>query len=254
MIAVLVALATLGYSIAAKERRGAPVLLEKARGLLPQDPETALKLLGEALYVPIAEEYDAPEDARTGFEVAKCILTALRRYEVETSPVRSLGEALEPIRETGGKAPKALLEQVKKMIARPELLTRRWEAAEQAARAGDEALIRGDFESALREFNDAIRMAPLNVEAWVGRAAAHLALGRMASAADDFTRAIELDPWQPECFLGRAKGAVERRDFEAALREVDRALQIAPDLMDARALRDEIARRRREAETTERTG
>jgi tetratricopeptide (TPR) repeat protein len=62
----------------------------------------------------------------------------------------------------------------------------------------------GDYESALREFDAALRLNVANVDALAGRGEAHLSHGHFSEAVKDLTAAVKLDPQAERLSTARA--------------------------------------------------
>ena len=52
----------------------------------------------------------------------------------------------------------------------------------------------GNFALALADLNEAVRLSPLDYQAWITRARTHQTMENIDRAIDDFTKAIELAP------------------------------------------------------------
>ena len=107
-------------------------------------------------------------------------------------------------------------------------------------RRGDVAFAARDYRAALFAYQDAILIAPDNVEARVKAGQSYAKLGHDAEALAQWTRALELDPENPVALGGRS-ASLER---QAALGQDDSAVR---ERRAAQALGDSAVRERRPA-------
>lgn len=89
------------------------------------------------------------------------------------------------------------------------------DAAREANRRGVALREKGDFEGALREFSEAVRLAPKAPYGWFNRGLTRRDLKDCARAVEDFTQALELDAgnfagWYQRGNCLQAEGAYER--------------------------------------------
>ena len=68
----------------------------------------------------------------------------------------------------------------------------------EKVRQSNEACQRGDFQSAVRLYSDALRADPQNCILYSNRSAAHLKLGQYQTALDDAVKARLLNPKWPK--------------------------------------------------------
>jgi tetratricopeptide (TPR) repeat protein len=128
-------------------------------------------------------------------------------------------------------------------------------------RAGEWAK-QGEWDKAIKDLDEAIRLDPKAAEAFCVRAMCRLALGHLPNAlldteqalrldSDnpaylsnrgtvlsalgqvdkailDFDRAIRLNPKQTDAYVGRSLCWIHRRDFDAAIKDLDEAIRLSP--------------------------
>jgi len=63
---------------------------------------------------------------------------------------------------------------------------------------------KGEYQKAIADYDQAIRLEPDNARAYTNRGSAYRKIGRTDRALDDDTSAIRIDPTQPEFFDNRA--------------------------------------------------
>lgn len=89
-------------------------------------------------------------------------------------------------------------------------------------------LLQGEYEPALAEFTQAIRIAPFLGEAYGGRGAAYQGLGDFQRALADFDQAIQRDPRLVTAYLHRAQVRLETGEIDGALTDLERVMEIQP--------------------------
>jgi tetratricopeptide (TPR) repeat protein len=82
----------------------------------------------------------------------------------------------------------------------------------------------GNFDAAVKQFDEAIRCKPAAAESYTGRGHASGKLGHLEPALADLDRAIELDPTYPQAYLDRGEIRVAARRFDGAIEDIDRFL------------------------------
>jgi protein O-GlcNAc transferase len=95
-------------------------------------------------------------------------------------------------------------------------------------------------ESALRQFDQALRLNPGVAETWNNRATALSDLKRYDEAIADFDKALKLQPNYAEAHCNKAKAFVNLKRFDEASATYDKALEISPDLAAAWLGRGEV--------------
>jgi tetratricopeptide (TPR) repeat protein len=93
-------------------------------------------------------------------------------------------------------------------------------------RAGRKHFAQRELDSALREYNEAIRAAPELGEAYCRRSLVYHGMGKTAEALADLNRAIECDPRLPSAYLERGKLRTETGDFDGALSDFGQLMLI----------------------------
>jgi 2'-5' RNA ligase len=101
----------------------------------------------------------------------------------------------------------------------------------------------GDFESAIRDTNEAIRLGAGDgrrtlAEVYANRGAAHLRNSEWDLAIADFGEALSNDPDQYPVYLNRGQAFIAKHDFEPALADFTRAIQLNPGAADGYRYRE----------------
>ena len=89
-----------------------------------------------------------------------------------------------------------------------------------------EALERGDLNSAAMAFSDLIELDPANLEAYLGRGRCYLDLGDYAAAMSDFQKAEDLDPEGPESLVAMGELFFARKEYSRAIEFFDQAIEL----------------------------
>jgi len=93
---------------------------------------------------------------------------------------------------------------------------------------GVEVARTGEYDAAIHNFDEAIRIDPKYVPAYDNRGTAEMAKGDLARAMADYDEAIRLDPKDSLAFINRGLIYRSKGDFTRAIADYDRAIQIDP--------------------------
>ena len=74
---------------------------------------------------------------------------------------------------------------------------------EELLKSGAAKIAEGDFEGAIKDLDEAIRLDPKNATAWHDRGFAKKELGRYAEEIADYDEAIRLDPKNATAWISR---------------------------------------------------
>jgi tetratricopeptide (TPR) repeat protein len=99
---------------------------------------------------------------------------------------------------------------------------------------GHNFLRKDDLESALQDFNEAIRIDPKNAQAWTNRGEAYQRKKDYQKAISDHTEAIRLDPKHPDAWFNRGIAYHNMGNEERAVADYRQALKVNPEDQDAR--------------------
>ncbi len=105
---------------------------------------------------------------------------------------------------------------------------------------GELAVSRELWAEAAKAFEEACRLAPEFVEAFVGLGTARRRLRDPRGAIGAFTEALRLQPRLAEAWFERAAARREAEDSEGALRDLEEALRYRPEMVEARVARGEL--------------
>lgn len=102
------------------------------------------------------------------------------------------------------------------------------ESATAFIRRGDAKYSRRDYEDAISDYSEAIRLSPDNAQAYLGRGNARYALEEYPEALTDYDEALKHDPDYVYAFNGRGNVKFARKDFEGAIQDYNQAIQSDP--------------------------
>jgi tetratricopeptide (TPR) repeat protein len=100
-----------------------------------------------------------------------------------------------------------------------------------------------DFQAALSDYTQAIKLDPKFADAYAGRAGIRHTLNDFQAAIADFDRAIQLNPKDINAYWGRGQARLVSKDLQGALADANRAVQLNSQYVPGYALRGAIKRR-----------
>jgi tetratricopeptide (TPR) repeat protein len=103
-----------------------------------------------------------------------------------------------------------------------------------------ELAVRGQFDAAIKEVDQALELDPENGAVLAVRAGLYAALNKYDTALADMNEAIGLSPSSPDLFSERADIYFSKNDFKRALADMDQAVKLAPSNATYLALRAQI--------------
>jgi tetratricopeptide (TPR) repeat protein len=90
-------------------------------------------------------------------------------------------------------------------------------------------LQRDENDLALADFNEVIRLAPDAAEAYVYRGGVHADRQEYGPALADFNQALRLDPQSADAYVGRGRALRDRKDYDGAVADFRQAIRLEPD-------------------------
>ena len=99
---------------------------------------------------------------------------------------------------------------------------------------------KGDYDRAIADYTQYIKLDPNNVTVYNNRGAAYNDKGDYDRAIADFNQAIKLDPNFANPYRHRAFAHMNKRNFTQARADVNKALQIDPNYENAKKLSEEL--------------
>jgi tetratricopeptide (TPR) repeat protein len=94
---------------------------------------------------------------------------------------------------------------------------------------GRKLLVLGQYDAALREFNEALEIAPYLGDAYYQRGCVYKARGAIDLALADFDQALRRDGQIARAYLHRGRIRTERGEFDSALADLDRVMIMRPN-------------------------
>lgn len=101
-------------------------------------------------------------------------------------------------------------------------------AAEAQLKRGNEAMARGNLDTAISAYSEAIRLEPAWAWAYCKRGQAHMNKGAYDQAIADCNKAIDLSPKLIDAYAFRAASEFDGKNFAASIETSTRALKLAP--------------------------
>jgi tetratricopeptide (TPR) repeat protein len=95
---------------------------------------------------------------------------------------------------------------------------------------------KSEYDRAIQDFDQVIRLNPNSAEAFNKRGEAYQMKGQRDRAVQDFSEAIRLNPQYADAFSNRAIVYQGRGEYDRAIRDFDQAIRINP--RDAQAIRN----------------
>lgn len=90
-----------------------------------------------------------------------------------------------------------------------------------------------NWEAALDDFNEAVRLGDADANLLINRGNALTELRQEERALADYNLAIELDSRQPQAYINRGSLYASLGQLDQALKDLDKAVEVAPELADA---------------------
>lgn len=85
-----------------------------------------------------------------------------------------------------------------------------------------------DYQEAIASCNQVLRISPKNVDAYNNRGLSRCALGEYKDAIADFNQVLQIDPYHAKAFLNRGYSRMQLDDNWAAIEDFDQALRLDP--------------------------
>ena len=98
----------------------------------------------------------------------------------------------------------------------------------------------GEYQKAIDDYTEAIRLVPDNPDSFNGRAITYHELGEHQKAIDDYTKAIQLQPDSPGTFYDRAVQYIELEEYTEAWRALEKSLSLDAENPFIHHLRGEL--------------
>ena len=87
----------------------------------------------------------------------------------------------------------------------------------------------GNHTEAIEDFNQVIKLNPNDTDAYIDRANAKLKLGNHIEAIEDFNQVIKLNPNDTDAYIDRANARVDSADYAGAIEDYTHAIKRWPE-------------------------
>jgi len=87
---------------------------------------------------------------------------------------------------------------------------------------------KGDYDRAIQNYDEAIRLDPKSADAFAGRGSAYLLKGDYDRAIQDYNEAIRLNPKSASAFNGRGAAYFAKGDYSRAIPDYNEAIRVDP--------------------------
>jgi Flp pilus assembly protein TadD len=94
---------------------------------------------------------------------------------------------------------------------------------------GDDFLCKGDFDSAISAYTEAIQLDPTDVKAYFGRGLAYWHKNDLSKSIADYSEAIRLNPTQAAAYCSRASAYLSEGEYEEAIADCIEAIHLDPE-------------------------
>jgi len=105
--------------------------------------------------------------------------------------------------------------------------------AEAYTNRGGAKNVKGDYDGAIKDCTEAIRLKPDCAKAYNNRGNAKTAKGDYDGAIKDYTEAIRLNPYDAETYSNRGGAKAKKGNYDSAIKDLDTAIRLNPDLTEA---------------------
>ena len=96
-----------------------------------------------------------------------------------------------------------------------------------------EKVKQGDYQGAIADYDQALKVGPQDAEAYYGRGAARLELGDYHGAIADYSQALRINPQDADAYYNRGVASYSLGRDQAAIEDWNQAVRINPNLAEA---------------------
>jgi tetratricopeptide (TPR) repeat protein len=89
---------------------------------------------------------------------------------------------------------------------------------------------KGDYERAIRDFNEAIHLNPTSIGSFYSRGYAYKKKGDYDRAIQDFDEALRLDPHFDLAYYERGNSHIDKAEYDRAIQDFNQAILIRPNI------------------------
>jgi hypothetical protein len=99
-------------------------------------------------------------------------------------------------------------------------------SAESLFNQGEQKSEQRDYLGAVKDYTQAIQLAPNNINAYLGRVKVYMYLKDYKAAIEDYTQIIRLAPDSAHTYMNRAEVLMELRDRQGAIKDAQKAAKL----------------------------
>lgn len=92
---------------------------------------------------------------------------------------------------------------------------------------------KGDWDHALRDYDEAVKAEPANADAWVNRGNAYAHKRQRDKSLRDYNEALRLNPKMPQAYCNRALNYLDSGKVDKALADLNEAIRLNPKFAEA---------------------
>ncbi|MBF2029379.1 MAG: tetratricopeptide repeat protein [Oscillatoriales cyanobacterium C42_A2020_001] len=107
------------------------------------------------------------------------------------------------------------------------------QASQQYLQQGTQKSQANNYQGAIADFDEAIRLAPEDVNAYINRGYAYHRLGNLSAAANDYNKAIQLNPNSAEAHSNLSHVRFDQRNYNEAAKLAQRAIELKNNFPEA---------------------
>jgi len=185
--------------------------------ILPVFAEIIVLKSGEKINAGIIEKND--KYVKVDFKGA---LIVYRTFEIKSIDGKDIEEEKTTSTQESSKLPSESAAIPSKIIE-TNIIT-----AEEYLRRGIAFYSKGEFNHAISNLNNAIKIDPSYIEAYLYRGLAYAGKNNPEQAIVDYTKAIEINPKHEESYFVRGVAYAAKRDTDKAIADYSKAIEINP--------------------------
>ena len=136
------------------------------------------------------------------------------------------------------------LEQVKKSFSSQE--EEPPQTAENYFNRAFTHYIRGNYDGAIKDYTEGLRLQPNDVYAWLNRGNAWAEKGEYDKAIDNYKEAIRLEPDFAVAWSGRGDAWYRKGEYDKAIDDLNETIRLSPDSSNAWRIRGDAWRKKGE--------
>lgn len=121
-----------------------------------------------------------------------------------------------------------------------------YQEADNLVNSGWEYLNMEEYDIAIENFNEAIRIDPNHAEAYQYRGAAYAKMEDWDTAIENYNEAIKFDPGYALAYYNRGIAYSEKGEWDAAIENFDKAIRFDPDYLQTYSIRGWIYLQKKE--------